>query len=95
LWSASSGGHKAAVQVLLATNAVDVNVRSISGRTPLFWAAAQGHSEVVQLLLDYGAEQNYTDKDGRSPIHVAQFYHQANVIDILTKHDAKEPASGC
>ncbi|OCK82507.1 ankyrin repeat-containing protein, partial [Lepidopterella palustris CBS 459.81] len=72
LWTASSGGHKAAVQVLLATNAVDVNVRSLAGRTPLFWAAASGHSEVVQLLLDHGAEQKYTDEDGRSPLSIAQ-----------------------
>ncbi|OCK86545.1 ankyrin, partial [Cenococcum geophilum 1.58] len=87
LWTASSGGHKAVVQVLLATDAVDVNVRSVSGRTPLFWAAAKGHSEVVHLLLDHSAEQNYMDKDGRSPLSVAQLYHQANAIDILTKHD--------
>ncbi|WAO92355.1 HET domain-containing protein [Fusarium falciforme] len=90
LWTASSHGHKAVVQVLLATNAVGVNVRTVAGQTPLFRAAANGHSEVVKLLLDHGAERNYTDKDGRSPLSVAQLYHQPNVIDILTTHDAQE-----
>jgi ankyrin repeat protein len=50
-------------------------VRSIAGQTPLFWAAAYGYSEVVRLLLDHGAELNYADKDGRSLLSVAQFYH--------------------
>ena len=86
LGRASQSGHKEAVQVLLATNAVDVNAWSRARRTPLFWAAANGHSEVVQLLLDHGAEQNYTDEDGRSPLTIAQFYCQAEVINILTKH---------
>jgi hypothetical protein len=32
-----------------------------------------------------GAEQNYTDKDGRSPLSVAQLYRRAGVMDILTQ----------
>lgn len=90
LWTACSRGHKAVVQVLLATDAVRVDVRTVSGQTPLFGAAANGHSEVVKLLLDHGAEQNCIDKDGRSPLSVAQLYRQANVIDLLTVHDAQE-----
>jgi len=87
LWRASASGHKEVVEVLLATSAVEVNVRSISGRTPLFWAAAKGYSEVVRLLLDHGAELNYTDKDGESPLSIAQFYDEATVIAMLTRHE--------
>jgi len=57
LWRASHSGRKEVVQVLLTTNAVDVNAWSTARQTPLFWAAAHGHSTVVQLLLDHGAEQ--------------------------------------
>ncbi|RYP57198.1 hypothetical protein DL769_009636 [Monosporascus sp. CRB-8-3] len=90
LWIASAMGHKAVVQVLLATDAVDLNVRSVAGQTPLFLAAACGHPEVVKLLLDHGAEQNCIDKGGRSPLSAAQLYHQAKVVDILTEYDAQE-----
>jgi hypothetical protein len=92
LWMASTSGHTEVVEVLLATKAVNVNVKSISGRTPLFWAAAFGFSKVVQLLLDYGAEQNYTDKDGKSPLSIAQSYHRATVIAMLTRHDVVSTA---
>ncbi|OCK87689.1 ankyrin, partial [Cenococcum geophilum 1.58] len=47
LWRASHSGRKEVVQVLLTTNAVDVNAWSIARQTPLFWAAAHGHSKVV------------------------------------------------
>ncbi len=86
LWQASQSGYKQVVEVLLATNAVDVNVQSISGRTPLFWAAANGHSEVVRLLLDHGAEANYTDEDGRSPLSIAQARCQDSVVAMLRRH---------
>jgi ankyrin repeat protein len=51
LWTASLGGHKAVVQVLLGTGVVGVNIRNMAGRTPLFPAAANGHSEVVPLSV--------------------------------------------
>ena len=86
MWIASSHGHEAVIHVLLATDAVDVNVLSVPGRTPLFWAAAGGHSEVVEFLLNHGAKQNYTDKAGRSRVSVAR----ADVIYILTEDDLPE-----
>ena len=33
------------------------------GRTPLFWAAARGHREVIELLLDHGARINARDRN--------------------------------
>jgi ankyrin repeat protein len=88
LWKASQFGRKEVVDILLATNAVDVNVQSTAGQTPLFWAAANGYSKVVRLLLDQGAEPNYTDKDGRSPLSIAQFYNHTTIIAMLTRHES-------
>ncbi|KAK3983810.1 ankyrin repeat-containing domain protein, partial [Cladorrhinum sp. PSN332] len=90
LWIIASYGHKAVVQVLLTTDAVNINVRSVDGQTPLFQAAANGHSKVVNLLLNYSAKQNHTDKDGRSPVSVAQLYNQTHVVYILAEHAVRE-----
>ncbi|CZR68380.1 related to heterokaryon incompatibility protein [Phialocephala subalpina] len=88
LWRASASRQTEVVEVLLATSAVNVNVQSTAGRTPLFWAAAHGHSKVVRLLLDHGAEPNYTDKDGRSPLSVAQLNRWDTIVAMLTGHES-------
>jgi hypothetical protein len=87
LWHAASEGHTEAVRALLATNAVDVNVTDIHGRTPLFWPAADGYVEIVKLLLGHGAQQDYVDKEGKSPCMVARSYGQARVLDLLANND--------
>jgi ankyrin repeat protein len=73
LWPAASNGHTDIVQVLLATNAVDVNAESDAQRTPILWAATDGHVEIVKLLLAHGARQDYTDEDGQSPLAIDSF----------------------
>jgi ankyrin repeat protein len=80
---AAARGHTDTVQVLLATNSVDVNATSISKRTPLFWPAANGHIEVVKLLLNHGAQQNYKDEDGMSPLTIASIYGETKIVEIL------------
>lgn len=42
-----------------------------SGRTALIAAAYMGHSEIVEHLLDCGADINHADADGRTAISVA------------------------
>ena len=40
-----------------------------SGRTPLSWAAGEGHGAVVKLLLGQkGVNPNLTDIGGRTPL---------------------------
>ncbi|KAH7119555.1 ankyrin repeat protein, partial [Dendryphion nanum] len=76
-------GNTDTVRALLTTKAVDVNVASVSNRTPLFWPAVNGDSEVVQLLLEHGAKQDYVDVDGNSPLTVAQFYGETVIVRLL------------
>jgi ankyrin repeat protein len=41
------------------------------GVRPMFFAAAQGHSEVVELLCARGVDPNDDDQLGRTPLHFA------------------------
>jgi len=43
----------------------------IENWTPLFWAAQEGHTEIVDLLLDAGADVNFSDPDGFTPLKQA------------------------
>jgi ankyrin repeat protein len=49
----------------------------------LFAAAARGHREIVQLLLNKGAPANAKDVNGRTALHYAAFYGHEEVADLL------------
>ncbi|MFP4374136.1 MAG: ankyrin repeat domain-containing protein [Spirochaetaceae bacterium] len=50
-------------------------------RTPLHWAARQGHVEVVRTLIDNGADVNASDVFGRTPLHLAVSHPE--VVELL------------
>ena len=49
-------------------NILQANAK-IGGKTALHKAAAHGHLEVVQALLESGAEIDITDDDENTPLH--------------------------
>ena len=52
--------------------AVQVN-QSVDGKLALHVAAVKGHSDIVRVLLDAGADVNAADSDGDVAIHYAVF----------------------
>ncbi len=48
-----------------------INQRDNNGCTSLFWACQAGHSPVVQLLLERGADPNVSNRRGETPLHAA------------------------
>ncbi|KAI0130231.1 ankyrin repeats-domain-containing protein [Xylariales sp. AK1849] len=52
---AAENGHREVMQLLLARGGIDVNGRDMTGNTPLQLAVSAGKVEIVQLLLDHGA----------------------------------------
>ncbi|XP_051847502.1 rabankyrin-5 isoform X1 [Antechinus flavipes] len=56
------------------------------GQTPLHLAASWGLEETVQCLLEFGANVNVQDAEGRTPIHVAISNQQSVIIQLLISH---------
>ena len=52
-------------------------------------AARRGHSEVVKLLLEAGANKDMANSDGKLPLDLAIDGGHAEVIDLLKNHTAK------
>ena len=65
-------GQLGIITHLLVNSSVDLNTAETeTGRTALHYAAENGHSNVVALLLAHGANSNLVDGDGRTPIFLA------------------------
>ena len=65
-----------AVRLLLAAGS-DVNARNEADFTALHGAALRGSHEVIQILVDHGADLNARDFRGRTPYRLAEGSKQA------------------
>ena len=77
---------------LLIKKGVDVNSKDKSGKTPLYWAAEYGRTNVVKLLLKAGADVNATVSDGPlkgyTPLHEAAYLGHKDTVKVLIKAEA-------
>ncbi|KAK2611965.1 hypothetical protein QQS21_002071 [Conoideocrella luteorostrata] len=86
----------------LVNKSSGINHKDATGRTPLSWAAGNGHEATVRLLLEKGASMSIKDKiNGQTPLSLAaKNGHEAIVrllhekgasIDVKDKHDGQTP----
>ena len=69
---AAKFGQSGIITKLLVDSSLDLNAaENETGRTALHYAAENGHSNIVALLLVHGADSNVVDSDGRTPIFLA------------------------
>jgi ankyrin repeat protein len=81
-------GDSTAVFSLLNRD-VNPNIQfPIVGSRPLILAAAKGHQEMVELLLDRGAQVNAADYTGWTPLHAAIYGGHAEVVQLLLDRGA-------
>jgi len=69
----------------------EVNAKGETGRTPLHWAAIEGHKEIAELLIAKGADVNTKTNDGKTPLDEAinPFYNNTEIANLLHKHGGK------
>ncbi|PIA99837.1 Ankyrin-3 [Cercospora beticola] len=69
---------------LLRKQADNIDAKDRIGRTPLWYAACQGHVSIVESLLNTRrVDVNARDRDGTSPICIAARQGRYNVVSIL------------
>ncbi|XP_040405285.1 ankyrin repeat and SAM domain-containing protein 6 isoform X2 [Cygnus olor] len=101
LTMASRGGHVSMVKLLLesgafvdnydhfSTNVLNSSRDDLPDITPLMAAAQHGHEAVVHLLLDWGADCNYTVKTmGWSPLMLAAVSGKVSLAQQLMEKGA-------
>ena len=53
------------------------------GRTPMYWAAKNGHTEIVKILAPLTDNPNAPDNDGWTPIQGAVANGHKKIVKIL------------
>ena len=71
------------VRLLLHAGADFEQALETDGSTPLLIAAAQGHADVVAVLLERGAERDRAKRNGQTPILAAKQQGHEAVVRIL------------
>lgn len=90
---AADRGHVEVVEQLLRTSDVDINHINNLGWTALLEAVLLGdggarHQQIVQLLVDYGADINIADGDGITPLEHAKRLQHIEMVHILEQASA-------
>ncbi len=72
--------------VLLLVLPVPRLLAQTGGPTALHWAAGRGHTEIVRLLIDNGAELEAPDYLGRTALHAA--HRHPSTVQVLLEAGA-------
>ena len=76
------------IMAALLENSDHLNIKDGLGRTPLLWAAEEGHYEVVKLLIEKGAELEPKDRWYRTPLLWAVQNKHGPMVELLLKKGA-------
>jgi protein phosphatase 1 regulatory subunit 12A len=80
---------------LIEERLVDINVTTCDGLTGLHEAAICGNCEMVEYLLDNGANINCCDHEGWTPLHAAASLGQIDIVKLLLKRNADATIVNC
>ncbi|KAH8249125.1 hypothetical protein KR032_006264 [Drosophila birchii] len=91
IWTIKNGEIDA-VQAAFQNNAQNVN-EEIKGRYPVHYAADFGHLNVLEFLIDIGADVDRKDKHGITPILAAIWEGHTSCVEYLLKKGASKSGS--
>jgi ankyrin repeat protein len=89
---AAYNGDLEKVKEIIEMDPNEINVQDASGFTPLHLASGKGHIEIVEFLLNHGADTESEIFNGDTPLLVASRYAingKYETIKILLEHGAK------
>jgi ankyrin repeat protein len=76
-------GDLTKMKTLLTANPQLINAKDARNSTPLHFAADNGSIEVIELLLENGADLKAIDVDGDTPLHWAAFAGHQDVVELF------------
>lgn len=80
---AAMKGLNRAVRLMLDIGGMDANHQNSKNDTPILWAAKDGRTHTVELLLERGADPNLGNDKGSTPLHWAIRYNKVDTVEKL------------
>jgi len=85
----SKRGNTDFVKILLEYPKIDVNAADGSrGVSATMWASFRGHAEIVEMLLEKGADVNAKDNNGNTALNWAMMKINNKIVEILANKGA-------
>ncbi len=84
-------GNKACIELLQKIGG-SVDRPPQIGATPLWVAVENGHTSIVKMLLEKGANPHIRTNNGKSPLDVAKELNRGAIIGLLEVYQQKTPA---
>ena len=72
---------------------MEIGITDSEGLTPLHYAAAYGHNDMVEFLLKNVQDISQQDNIGRTPLHLAAYHGRYRIVELLLKngYDVSKP----
>ena len=86
---ACKGCHVDITCYLIDTCSIPVDICDDNGLTPLMFAAALGHTDIVKSLLQRTVDVRKTDKTGKTALHYAVIHNHVKITDLLITNNAR------
>lgn len=74
---------------MVSSNMIKVDIEDHVGRTPLSWAVAYGHKELVNMLLQRGTNPDSMNQFGFTPLFYAAVSGKVGIMQSLIKGGAQ------
>ena len=82
------GAEKSVERYLEYGSDINQTYAKFHGQAPLHAAVARGHDDLVEFLLDHGANANVQNEDGNTPLHLASIGGHSGMVSVLLSRDA-------
>ncbi len=88
LYCAAKLGFRNLAEHLITERPEHVNARIWQSETPLHAAAAEGHTDILSLLIDHGADLKARELSGNTPLHRAAWNARLEAGEYLLNRGA-------
>jgi len=71
------------LRMLVENQIVNINEKDDKGATPAHKAAGQGHTDIIQWLVEMGADMTITNQAGETPRDIARRFGRLAIVRLL------------